>query len=84
MRARNWAFRRRVDGTSDGVSFAADLDRGIPHLTIQLLERQLDGRHALKQFGTLTDILNRMRSWQDLGLLGRDVYGFLDERFLSQ
>src|SRR5205085_7329594 len=25
-------------------------------------KRQLDGRHALKQFCTLTDILNRMRS----------------------
>ena len=84
MRARDWAFGRRVDGTSDGVGIAADLDRGIPHLTVQLLERQLDGRHALKQFGTLTDILNRMRSWQDLGMLGRDVDGFLDERLLSQ
>ena len=58
---------------------AAGLDRGIAHLTVQLLERQLDGRHALKQFRTLTHILDRMRSGQNLRMLGRDVDGFLDE-----
>ena len=49
VRACNLAFRRPIDGTRDGVGIAAGLDRRITDPAVQLLERQSDGRHTLKQ-----------------------------------